>query len=70
MPLVKFFRMRKIISRSLPGEFHGLYSPWGCKEMDTTEQLSLPLTKEMTTSGLLTVKSIQALPARGLNASS
>ena len=22
-----------------PGEFHGLYSPWGCKELDTTEQL-------------------------------
>ena len=24
-----------------PGEFHGLYSPWSCKESDTTEQLSL-----------------------------
>ena len=23
-----------------PGEFHGLYNPWGCKESDTTEQLS------------------------------
>ena len=22
------------------GEFQGLYSPWGCKESDTTEQLS------------------------------
>ena len=20
-----------------PGECHGLYSPWGCKELDTTE---------------------------------
>ena len=20
-----------------PGEFHGQYSPWGCKELDTTE---------------------------------
>ena len=20
-----------------PREFHGLYSPWGCKELDTTE---------------------------------
>ena len=20
-----------------PGEFHGLYSPWGCRESDTTE---------------------------------
>ena len=26
-----------------PGEFHGLYSPWGCKESDTTKQLSLSL---------------------------
>ena len=24
-----------------PGEFHGLYSPWGCKESDMTEPLSL-----------------------------
>ena len=24
-----------------PGEFHGLYSPWGLKESDTTEWLSL-----------------------------
>ena len=24
-----------------PGEFHGLYSPWGCRELDTTEWLSL-----------------------------
>ena len=24
-----------------PGEFHGLYSPWGCTESDTTERLSL-----------------------------
>ena len=23
-----------------PGEFHGLYSPWGCKESDRTEWLS------------------------------
>ena len=26
-----------------PGEFHGLYSPWGRKESDTTELLSLSL---------------------------
>ena len=26
-----------------PGEFHGLYSPRGCKEPDTTEQLLLSL---------------------------
>ena len=24
-----------------PGEFHGMYSPWGCKELDMTEWLSL-----------------------------
>ena len=24
-----------------PGEFHGPYSPWGCKESDVTEQLPL-----------------------------
>ena len=24
-----------------PGEFHGLYSPWGCKKSDVTELLSL-----------------------------
>ena len=23
-----------------PGKFHGLYSPWGSKELDTTKQLS------------------------------
>ena len=28
-----------------PGEFHGLYNPWGCKESDTTEQLSLSLAR-------------------------
>ena len=27
-----------------PGEFHGLYGPWGCKESDTTEWLSLSQT--------------------------
>ena len=26
-----------------PGEFYGLYSPWGRKESDTTERLSLSL---------------------------
>ena len=27
-----------------PGESHGLYSPWGHRESDTTEQFSLSLT--------------------------
>ena len=26
-----------------PGEFHGLYSPWGCKESYTAKRLSLSL---------------------------
>ena len=29
-----------------PGEFHGLYSPWGCKESDMTEWLSLSKSNE------------------------
>ena len=28
-----------------PGEFRGLYSPWGHKESDTTERLSLSLSR-------------------------
>ena len=28
---------------SWPREFYGRYSPWGCKESDTTERLSLSL---------------------------
>ena len=26
-----------------PGEFHELYSPWGCRESDTTDRFSLSL---------------------------
>ena len=29
-----------------PGEFHGLYSPWGPKESDMTERLSLHRSKK------------------------
>ena len=29
-----------------PGEFHGMYSPWGCKESDMTERLSLIFKKK------------------------
>ena len=29
-----------------PGEFHGLYSPWGHKELDMNEWLSLSLVSE------------------------
>ena len=31
-----------------PGEFHGLYSPWGHKELDMIEQLSLSFISEIT----------------------
>ena len=39
-------RARQPTTVFLPGEFHGqrnlvVYSPWGCKESDTTEQLTL-----------------------------
>ena len=29
-----------------PEEFHGLYSPWGRKELDTTERLSFSLSMD------------------------
>ena len=34
-------RERLPTSAFWPGEFHALYSPWGHKELDTTERLSL-----------------------------
>ena len=34
-------RKRLPIAVFWPGEFHGLYSPWGDKELDTTDWLSL-----------------------------
>ena len=33
-----------------PGEFHGLYSPWVCKESDTTERPSLSQVKNVGSS--------------------
>ena len=38
-----------------PGEFHGLYSPWGHKESDTTERLSLVVGKGLLPEGLLQI---------------
>jgi hypothetical protein len=35
-----------------PGEFHGLYSTWGLKDLDTTEQLSLSYTLAICMSSL------------------
>ena len=39
----KILRRRERLSLPVfwPGEFHGLYSPWGCKESDLTKQNSL-----------------------------
>ena len=35
-----------------PGEFHGLYSPWGCKESDMTERLLLSFCQFLITATL------------------
>ena len=35
-----------------PGEFRGLYSPWGHKELDMTERLSLSLLASGSCAGL------------------
>ena len=35
-----------------PGEFHGLYSPWGHKELDMTEQISLSLSPQLSQSSV------------------
>ena len=42
-----------------PGEFHGLYRPWGCKELDTTEQLSLYVFWENELSYVVVLVSIE-----------
>ena len=41
-----------------PGEFHGLYSPWGLKESDMTEQLLLTL-RSIVTEYLQSISSVQ-----------
>ena len=50
-------RERLTIPVFWPGELHGLYSPWGRKESDTTEQVSLfflePLLNTHTQSHIL-----------------
>ena len=38
--MIPWRRERLPIPVFWPGEFHGLHSPWGRKELDTTEQLS------------------------------
>ena len=34
-----------------PGEFHKLYSPWGCKDSDMSERLSLHFTSPLPSTG-------------------
>ena len=39
---VKYLELRSTPrGEDATGEFHGLYSPWGCKESDTSERLLL-----------------------------
>ena len=38
---IRWRRDRLLTPAFWPGEFHGLYSPWGCKESETTERLWL-----------------------------
>ena len=57
-----------------PGEFHGLYSPWSCKESDTTERLSrslLPRSKCLLISGLQSPSAVilEAKKIKSLNVS-
>ena len=51
----------------LPGESHGQrnlasYSPWDCKESDTTERLTHTHTKNVQTRGQQSLASILSLP--------
>ena len=41
-----------------PGEFHGLYSPWGPKESDTTEQLVKNKNKNQLTNNVMLTSGI------------
>ena len=57
-----------------PGEFHGLYSPWSCKESDTTERLSrslFPRSKCLLISGLQSPSAVilEAKKIKSLNVS-
>ena len=47
-----------------PGEFHGLYSPWDCKE-DMTEQLSLSLSLAGDSRDMVAVPGLERSPGEG-----
>ena len=48
--------------RLWPGEFHRLYSPWGHKESDTTERLSLSLSYSVLYIYLYKYKNVENIP--------
>ena len=50
---ISWRRKRLPIPVFWPGEFHGLYSPWGLEDSDTTEQLSLPFLLHFLSSSLI-----------------
>ena len=50
-----------------PGEFHGLCSPWGRKELDMTERLSLSLLFSLEAQWLtFTTGDLGSVPVRGI----
>ena len=59
-------RERQPTSVFWPGEFHGLYSPWGSKESGTTERLSLHFT---TPASSLPPENLSRPPSLGQTAS-
>ena len=52
-----------------PGEFHGLYSPWGRKELDVTERLSLSKLEKRSCSSLEMMMACTRLVTVGLKRS-
>ena len=61
---VKILSRREMLPTPVfwPGEFHGLSSPWGCKESDTTEQLSLSLTTSTRFNSAISYLLVDAFP--------
>ena len=53
------------LQHSGPGEFHGLYGPWGYKESDMTERLALSLSAFLG-EGLVVAKTESCSGGQGL----
>ena len=56
-------RRERLPTAASPGEFHGLYSLWGCKELDMTERLNFFI---LPTEGGIIIIIIPILPNRNL----